>query len=136
MAGNPCIQCRVSADTKARLGVLARQHQVTESALLQRLVEMALLQTTGLTDKEAVEPVVQVARDARLYVRLRPDDHVQPRVPVWLVERIHVGKPLKRRRTQHDFEELLDERGLSDLLTLGQCVGQRLHRRSHTTLNE
>jgi len=44
--------------------------------LLLRLVEMALLQSTGLREVEAVKPVEPVARGARLYIRLRPDDHL------------------------------------------------------------
>jgi hypothetical protein len=66
----------VSPQTKARLGALARQHQLTESALLQRLVEVALLQSPGLTEEEPVRPVEPARRGSRLYVRLRPDDHV------------------------------------------------------------
>ena len=49
---------------------------MTESALLQRLVETALLQTGGISEDEAIKPVEPVSRGARLYVRLRPDDHV------------------------------------------------------------
>jgi hypothetical protein len=61
---------------KARLRALAQEHQVTESTLLLRLVEMALLPSTGLREIEAAIPVEPVARGARLYVRLRPDDHL------------------------------------------------------------
>jgi hypothetical protein len=66
----------VSPETKARLRALAQEHQVTESTLLQRLVETALFQSTGLREIEAATPVEQVARGARLCVRLRPDDHL------------------------------------------------------------
>jgi len=66
----------VSPQTKARLRALAQEHQVTESTLLLRLVEMALFQSTGLREIEAATPIEPVARGARLYVRLRPDDHL------------------------------------------------------------
>jgi hypothetical protein len=43
---------------------------------------------------------------------------------------------VKRCGAQNYLEELLDERGLGDLFAFRQCTHQRLHRRSHTTLNE
>lgn len=76
MSGSPCIQCRVSPETKARLRALAQQRQLTDSALLKRLVEGALFQAAGLSEQEASTPVEPIRRGARLYVRLRPDDHL------------------------------------------------------------
>jgi hypothetical protein len=76
MSGSPCIQCRVSPQTKARLRALAQERQITESALLQRMVETALLQGGGISEDEVATPVEPVPRGARLYVRLRPDDHL------------------------------------------------------------
>jgi hypothetical protein len=76
MAANPLIAFRVSPDTKARLHALARQRNLSDSRFLQKLVEVALLQDVGATDAQLAEPVAPVARGARLYVRLRPDDHV------------------------------------------------------------
>ena len=70
------MQCRVSAETKARLSVLANERGLTESALLHKLIELALLQTAGLPDQEALQAVPPVARGARLYVRLRSEDHL------------------------------------------------------------
>jgi len=66
----------VSPETKARLRALAQQRQLTESALLQRLVEGALLQVAGLSEEEAATSLEPIRRGARLYVRLRPDDHL------------------------------------------------------------
>ncbi|MDB6104022.1 MAG: hypothetical protein JWO52_4021 [Gammaproteobacteria bacterium] len=54
----------------------AQQHHLTQSALLKKVLEAALLQTIGLTTDDAVTPVEQVLRDARVYVRLRPEDHL------------------------------------------------------------
>ena len=76
MAGNPCVQCRVDPSTKTRLRAIAQEHQLTESALLKRLVETALLQLAGASGLGVSGPVEPVARGARLYVRLRPEDHV------------------------------------------------------------
>jgi hypothetical protein len=75
MAGNPCLQCRVSPETKERLRAVAEQQQVTESVLLKRLVESALF-ALGTPTTQVVEPIESVARDARVFVRLRPEDHV------------------------------------------------------------
>src|SRR5437016_226575 len=76
MAANPCVQCRVTPQTKTRLRVLAQERQLTESALLKMLVETALLQTPGMATVAVSKPVEPVMRGARLYVRLRPEDHV------------------------------------------------------------
>jgi Mobilization protein NikA len=76
MNAHPLIAARVTPETKARLHGLAQQHQVTDSALLKRLVEMALLQTMGVSDMHPIEPVEPVPRDNRVCVRLRPEDHV------------------------------------------------------------
>src|SRR5947207_1706017 len=76
MAANPCVQCRVTPSTKTRLRAIAQEHQLTESALLKKLVETALLQTAGMTTFAVSKPIEPVSRGARLYVRLRPEDHV------------------------------------------------------------
>jgi len=76
MASNPCVQCRVTQQTKDRLRTIAQERQITESALLKRLVENALLSALGVTAETVTQPFEQVARGARLYVRLRPEDHL------------------------------------------------------------
>ena len=76
MNAHPLIAARVTPETKARLHSLAQQHQVTESALLKRFVEMALLQTTVVREARSTDPVEPISRDARVYVRLRPEDHL------------------------------------------------------------
>lgn len=53
---------------------LAEHHRVTESVLLKRLVETAVLIPSTLSTKSA-EPIEPVSRNARIFVRLRPDDH-------------------------------------------------------------
>jgi predicted HicB family RNase H-like nuclease len=74
MSGNPCVQCRVSPEIKARLRAAAKQQQVTESVLLKRLVELALL-SSRVADSPAIEPPEPATRNARVFVRLRPEDH-------------------------------------------------------------
>jgi hypothetical protein len=66
----------VSQQTKDRLHAIAQERQVTESALLKRLVENALLQTVGIAPQEVAAPVEPMRRGARLYVRLRAEDHL------------------------------------------------------------
>src|ERR1700730_17429544 len=76
MAANPWVQCHGTPQTKTRLRVLAQERQLTESSLLKKLVETALLQTVGVPDLEVSKPIEPISRGARLYVRMRPEDHV------------------------------------------------------------
>jgi hypothetical protein len=76
MATASFIAARVSPETKARFSVLANRQQLSESGLLKRLIDVALLGTPEAAPDSVTEPVEQVARDARLYVRLRTEDHV------------------------------------------------------------
>src|SRR5690348_9084295 len=76
MAANPLIAFRVSLETKASLHALAQSRNLTDSALLQKLVEMALLQQVGVVQAEVTCAVQQIRRGTRLYVRLRPEDHL------------------------------------------------------------
>jgi hypothetical protein len=73
MASDAFIQCRVTQETKAQLRVLADRQQSSQSALLKRLVEFAL---QGASPAIVGGPLhaPPAARDARLSVRLRPDD--------------------------------------------------------------
>jgi hypothetical protein len=66
----------VKQETKDRLRAIARERQITQSALLTRLIENALLADQRVTEASVGEPVKQVARGTRLYVRLRPEDHL------------------------------------------------------------
>jgi hypothetical protein len=75
MAANPLIAFRTSPEIKAGIHSLAQQRNLSDSAFLQRLVEL-VVQNAGITDAQLVTPVEPVARGARLYVRLRPEDHV------------------------------------------------------------
>jgi hypothetical protein len=80
MAVEAFIQCRVSQATKAALRAAAERQQLTESALLKRMLVL-VLQTAGATvvgdaaDADAADAADdRPARQARLYIRLTRGD--------------------------------------------------------------
>jgi hypothetical protein len=76
MNADQFIVARVSTATKARLRALAEKELLSESALLRRLVEFALLKA-GLAPIITEAPTgARVRRGARLMIRLRPDDQI------------------------------------------------------------
>jgi hypothetical protein len=64
--GNPCIQRRVSPEMKMRLHAIAEQRGVTESALLKKFVDVALLQSAGTPDSKISRQVDSTPRKVRL----------------------------------------------------------------------
>ena len=66
------IACRVPLETKARVRQLAEREGVTESTLLRQLLEV-VLRTAGLGGPPPIASP-KVHRDARLNVRLAPED--------------------------------------------------------------
>ena len=64
----------VSHSTKERFAALARQRDVSESALLKHLIELTL--QTANTDVHSTAADDPVRRATRLSVRLRPDDRL------------------------------------------------------------
>ena len=73
MAASPRIQCRIDLQLKSRLQALAVQRGLTESAVLKRLVIGAVGMAPA--DDARVLAVEPIGPRARIYVRLRPDDH-------------------------------------------------------------
>ena len=73
MAADAFIQCRVTSETKALIQALAGREQITESALVRQLLE-TVLRTTAGGATSAAGSHERVTRDARLSVRLAPDD--------------------------------------------------------------
>jgi predicted DNA binding CopG/RHH family protein len=65
----------VSRATKDALRWAAQRQQLTESALVKRLIEV-MLQTTRATDIAAAAPHIRPARRARVNVRLASEDWV------------------------------------------------------------
>jgi hypothetical protein len=64
----------VSSDLKQRFADAAAREGLSESAFLKRLVERALAGTDG--EFAAIRPSIPIARDARITVRLVPEDRL------------------------------------------------------------
>lgn len=75
MSADQFIAARVSSETKSQLRSLAQRQQLSESALLKRLLE-ATLQVADNLRPAAPDQPRRGTRIARLYVRLRPDDQL------------------------------------------------------------
>ena len=67
------IACRVTSETKARVRRLAERDGITESTLLRQLLDV-VFRTAGLDDAPTVAVPDKVNRDARVNVRLEPED--------------------------------------------------------------
>ena len=67
------IACRVTSETKARVRRLAERDGITESTLLRQLLDV-VLRTAGLDDPPTIGKSDKVNRNARLNVRLEPED--------------------------------------------------------------
>jgi hypothetical protein len=75
MAAEAFVQCRVAPEVKTLLRVLAEREQITESALIRQLLEV-MLRTSAKEGFPTLEALEKVSRDARLSVRLAPDDRI------------------------------------------------------------
>ena len=75
MAAEAFVQFRVTPEVKTLLHLLAEREQITESALVRQLVEVMLRMSAkeGFPGLDALE---KVSRDARLSVRLAPEDRM------------------------------------------------------------
>lgn len=73
MAAEAFIQCRVPQATKAALRAAAERQQLTESALLKRMLEL-VLHTAGPAEAGDAINAARPPRQARLYVRLTAGD--------------------------------------------------------------
>lgn len=73
MTADQFIAARVSSETKARLRALAQRQQLSESALLKRLVDLVLNSATDVVPASAPS-ADRVIRRTRLYVRLTAHD--------------------------------------------------------------
>jgi hypothetical protein len=73
MSAHAYIAARVPSDTKAKFAVVARYHGVSESVLLRRLVEGALVTAVAASTIQP-EPVEPVEASGKISVRLRSDD--------------------------------------------------------------
>ena len=75
MTAEAFVQCRVTPEVKTLLRMLAEREQITESALVRQLLEVMLRRSAadGFPKLEALE---KMSRDARLSVRLAPEDRI------------------------------------------------------------
>jgi hypothetical protein len=128
------IAARVSSETKARLRALAKRQQLSEPALLRRLVELVLLKA-GFAPIVTETPIGAMSlRSARLMIRLRADDQnllreraaargMAPATYVSVLTRAHLRSlaPLPK-------EELLAlKRTIGELGSIGRNLNQIAH---------
>ena len=76
MNADQFIVARVSSATKARLRTLAERQQISESALLRRLVELVLLKAGLSPIIKEIPTGARPRRTARLMIRLQTDDQI------------------------------------------------------------
>ncbi len=75
MAASLLIATRVTSETKASFRALADRQELTESALLKRMIDLTL-QSVGAARGEVLASAHRGARHARLCVRLRAEDQL------------------------------------------------------------
>jgi hypothetical protein len=75
MAAPPFVAARVTPEMKTLLRVLAEREQITESALVKQLLEV-MLRTSAAEGFPKLEALEKVSRDARLSIRLAPEDRI------------------------------------------------------------
>jgi len=75
MTAEAFVQCRVTPEMKTLLRTLAAREQITESALVRQLLEVMLRRSAG-EGSPKLEALERVSRDARLSVRLAPEDRI------------------------------------------------------------
>ena len=73
MAATHLIAASVSPETKARFRSFAERQQMTESALVKQLVDLAM-RGAGAMDVDVLPPLGRRLRGSRTSVRLHPDD--------------------------------------------------------------
>jgi hypothetical protein len=74
MPGDALIACRVTSGTKERVRILAEREGITESMLVRQMLDVVLRTLRLEEPAAALAPAERVSRDARLYVRLEPED--------------------------------------------------------------
>lgn len=76
MAAEAFIHCRVSAATKTALGAVARHQGLTDSALLKRMIDLALQSVGAASIATGIAAEESTSRASRVTIRLRPDDQM------------------------------------------------------------
>ena len=75
MAADAFIHCRVTSDQKALVRRLAEREGINESTLVKQLLEV-VLRTSALAGMPPASAPDKINRDARLYIRLAPEDRI------------------------------------------------------------
>ena len=75
MAASQVIAARVTPETKARFRTLAEHQHLTESTMLKRMIDLTI-RSVGAEGGEPLQPSRDLARQARLYIRLSADDQM------------------------------------------------------------
>jgi len=131
MAAEAFIHCRVSTATKVALGAVARHQGLTDSALLKRMINLALQSAQAASGASVAMVEESVSRASRVTVPLRPDDQMflrerasargmAPATYVSVLVRSHLRSlaPLPK-------EELLAvKRAVSELGSIGRNLNQ------------
>jgi hypothetical protein len=73
MPADAFIQCRVTPEMKTLVRALAEREQITESALVNELLQV-VLRTAALQGFPKLDALDRPNRDSRLYIRLDPED--------------------------------------------------------------
>jgi hypothetical protein len=73
MVADSLIAACVKSETKERFADFARRQGLSESAMLKRLVDAALM-AAAVMQPQVSEPVEPVAQGGKISVRLRSDD--------------------------------------------------------------
>jgi hypothetical protein len=74
MAANPYIAARFPAETKARFSAAGRRQGISESTLLEPLVDAGMVMTAETPDPHEPGAVEPLALSGKISVRLRSDD--------------------------------------------------------------
>ncbi len=75
MAADAFIHCRVTSEQKALVRRLAEREGINESTLVKQLLEL-VFRTSALAGLPPASAPDKINRDARLYIRLAPEDWI------------------------------------------------------------
>jgi predicted DNA-binding protein len=130
MARESLIRCRVSDEVKGLLQTIAAQRQITESALVRQLIEAMVQMATDARIADGADSK-RVVRDARLYVRLAPDDRILMSdrakargMPSATYVSVLVRSHLRNLAPLPEEELLALKRSVAELGTIGRNLNQ------------
>jgi hypothetical protein len=130
MVADSLITARVTAETKECFTAVARYQGLSESALLKRLVDAALL-TAVAVKPQVTEPVEPVAAGGKISVRLRTDDLVLLRerakarsLPTGTYVSLLIRSHLRRLAPLPDVELAELKRAIAEISAIGRNLNQ------------